>query len=519
MNSRSNGIEDLLTYRRMITPVLLQFVWGISVAGTLLVALWIANSEPAAIIPIIVIGLLGFRIIFELIILVFRINETLTDIRNMALKQTGALSPPPAWKSTSNFLVDFLTFRRMIIPMLITASPAVIGLGYLIIWIYAAVMVPNQIGGSFNRDAFIYILVFGLIGFFVMVYIWRIICEFLIVLFRINDTLSEVRNLRAHESTVTTTVRARLNDFLTFRRMISPVAIQILFWLIGLVAVLFISSTGLNFILKLLISILGLIVFRVIAEISILVFRVNGTLTDIKNLADKQTGGVASAGNSARSVSDLLKFRRLILPVILQILYWVLTGVIVVASVLTIVFADFLKHEIWNIVILGAAWDAAWPSWLSRLSQIVNVACLLLGVRFAAEVFIVAFRINETATDIKNLMAQETGADFVTTDRAKMTMKDLLSFRLMITPILLQAVYWILTFGVFVLAISLATGGGMFGIEVAGGPVVRTLTGVAVVGFGLPAVRVVSEMLLIAFMFNATLTDIRTLSARQTGAL
>ncbi len=73
-------------------------------------------------------------------------------------------------------------------------------------------------------------------------------------------------------------------DFLTFRRMITPFVVQILFWL----AVIACITLGIANILNQLIFqgvitlLVGPLLARIICEYIIVFFRINNTLTDIK---------------------------------------------------------------------------------------------------------------------------------------------------------------------------------------------------------------------------------------------
>ncbi len=73
-------------------------------------------------------------------------------------------------------------------------------------------------------------------------------------------------------------------DFLVFRRMIVPLIIQVIFWL-GIGACLVIGIVGLaqGAIEALLVLVLGPLVVRIYCELLIIFFRMNETLTDIKN--------------------------------------------------------------------------------------------------------------------------------------------------------------------------------------------------------------------------------------------
>lgn len=80
---------------------------------------------------------------------------------------------------------------------------------------------------------------------------------------------------------------------------------------------------------------------------------------------------------------DFIFFRRMLTPVLIQILFW--AGIIfcIVAGFVDI----FSKHSAWNgikILILGP-----------------------IAIRMACEVFILFFCINETLTDIKNTITKE----------------------------------------------------------------------------------------------------------------
>jgi hypothetical protein len=85
-----------------------------------------------------------------------------------------------------------------------------------------------------------------------------------------------------------------MKDFLVFRRMATPILIQVLYWIatvivivVGLVMIIggpFISTDPPTVIyLGLLILLLGPLVVRIYAELSLVLFRMNETLTEIKD--------------------------------------------------------------------------------------------------------------------------------------------------------------------------------------------------------------------------------------------
>ena len=83
------------------------------------------------------------------------------------------------------------------------------------------------------------------------------------------------------------------------------------------------------------------------------------------------------------SIKDLLSFRRMLAPVIIQVLFWVLTIFMVVVAFWAMAHQGF--------------WRGFWVLVLGPVS-----------VRIIAEIIILLFRINETITEIKNLFAGKT---------------------------------------------------------------------------------------------------------------
>jgi hypothetical protein len=94
--------------------------------------------------------------------------------------------------------------------------------------------------------------------------------------------------------------RGGLIEFLTFRRMVIPIIIQVIFWLMVLAVVLVGMAAGISLmnqrgngpligIAAILFGIpLYILLVRMYCELIIVVFRINDTLTDIKNLLGKR---------------------------------------------------------------------------------------------------------------------------------------------------------------------------------------------------------------------------------------
>jgi len=85
--SPPSGFGEILTFRRMITPTIIQIIFWLGVVGCLISALGMMVSLPMGmgVIPgllILVFGTLGVRIWCELIILAFRIYDVLNEIKD-----------------------------------------------------------------------------------------------------------------------------------------------------------------------------------------------------------------------------------------------------------------------------------------------------------------------------------------------------------------------------------------------------------------------------------------------------
>ena len=84
-------MEDFLKFRKMITPVIIQVLFWVGVAGTVIAALVMMATSFSSSgggaqflggLVMLVLGPVVVRIYCELLILFFRMNETLTDIKN-----------------------------------------------------------------------------------------------------------------------------------------------------------------------------------------------------------------------------------------------------------------------------------------------------------------------------------------------------------------------------------------------------------------------------------------------------
>ncbi len=94
-------MQDFLAFRRMMTPVIIQVVFWIGVIACIVGGVdTILKSGDSSIkmssgLATLILGPIAVRIFCELLILFFRMNETLTDIRNMIEIQGNFAKPAP----------------------------------------------------------------------------------------------------------------------------------------------------------------------------------------------------------------------------------------------------------------------------------------------------------------------------------------------------------------------------------------------------------------------------------------
>lgn len=83
-----NGLVDVLRFRRMIAPYILEILFWGGIAGTLYGSWWLFSHGHWAWWAALVFGVLVTRVIFEFALLAFRSYDRLVEIRD-ALKPAG----------------------------------------------------------------------------------------------------------------------------------------------------------------------------------------------------------------------------------------------------------------------------------------------------------------------------------------------------------------------------------------------------------------------------------------------
>ncbi|MFZ2088646.1 MAG: DUF4282 domain-containing protein [Desulfobaccales bacterium] len=101
-------MSDFFSFRTMITPVIIQILFWVGVALCIIIGIgymlvgpgYYGNSATVYGLLILVFGPLAVRIYCEILIIFFRINETLTEIKHTLDERRTAppapVQPPPA---------------------------------------------------------------------------------------------------------------------------------------------------------------------------------------------------------------------------------------------------------------------------------------------------------------------------------------------------------------------------------------------------------------------------------------
>lgn len=83
-------MSDFWAFRKMITPVIIEILFWVGVivciiAGFILIGVGLKTNETQSVLSgvlLIILGPLGVRVYCEILIVFFRINETLTEIKH-----------------------------------------------------------------------------------------------------------------------------------------------------------------------------------------------------------------------------------------------------------------------------------------------------------------------------------------------------------------------------------------------------------------------------------------------------
>jgi hypothetical protein len=81
-------MKDFLAFRTMVTPVIIQIVFWVGVASCVIAGIFLLAAGKVQGLLVILLGPLAVRIYCEILIIFFRINETLSEIKEQLERRT-----------------------------------------------------------------------------------------------------------------------------------------------------------------------------------------------------------------------------------------------------------------------------------------------------------------------------------------------------------------------------------------------------------------------------------------------
>jgi uncharacterized membrane protein len=85
--SGGDAMSDFLAFRKMITTLIIRIIFWLGVIAAVIAGLGMLVDGRSGGLALLILGPLAVRIYCELLIVIFRINETLTEIKNLLEKR------------------------------------------------------------------------------------------------------------------------------------------------------------------------------------------------------------------------------------------------------------------------------------------------------------------------------------------------------------------------------------------------------------------------------------------------
>jgi len=400
--ARGRKLVDVLTLRSCIFVYLLIAVW---LLGSLLIAVAPVpglRGAPAGVLVGVAFlrlaAMFAWRLICEALAVLFRISETLSDSER-------AEGFAAEWS-----FGKFMALRFMLTPWLVR----IIWFAGVPVIAVATLVRPFGLAAFIGPLAGVALCVGGILGL-------RLTCELAIVIQRIFESSDGLRD-HVREQYAEGEARADLLPAgpLFFRMMIAP-GIIVASWLLGglviiaspVVAVMMgYPPRGLP--VAVLLVLLALLVQRVMAEQSIVVFRIYQSLGQAAAMVEDAADYEARPAGSP--FSDFVVFRWMLTPVLIQI-DWVIGVILFVGGIGVAAAAGFgMANQLAQALgdnIGGGASRVAFA-----LLAVIALTILLIQFRLGCEFTIVWFSINKVLTTLRRALRSLTGGMGKGKDRA-----------------------------------------------------------------------------------------------------
>jgi len=80
---KESGVKEFLSFHTMLTPIIIQIIFWVGVAGCVIAGIIMITVGKAQGLLIILLGPVAVRLYCEILIIFFRINDTLAEIKEV----------------------------------------------------------------------------------------------------------------------------------------------------------------------------------------------------------------------------------------------------------------------------------------------------------------------------------------------------------------------------------------------------------------------------------------------------
>lgn len=93
---KESNFKEFLSFHTMLTPIIIQILFWVGVAATVIAGVILIAAGKVQGILVIILGPIVVRVYCEILIIFFRINDTLEEIKEILEKGRSTLPTPPA---------------------------------------------------------------------------------------------------------------------------------------------------------------------------------------------------------------------------------------------------------------------------------------------------------------------------------------------------------------------------------------------------------------------------------------
>ena len=404
-------VRGFLSFRIQITQHVMAAVWVLGSVAIILAAVHRASveggsadaqggSDPVWDVLAVLASLVAWRLFCEALVLPFPICNSLGDMARSLGMQPGRAGAPK--RDPARAVLDVLLIRSLIFVFLVQVG-----------WVVGSVWIalgaePDALFRWLTDHPALQTLcrVAG-------VFVWRLVCEVAVAWYRASETLSELRRGEGFSA-----AKWSVGGFLTLRCMLVPWLVRIV-WFAGLAGLGYVAITGPSAMPKgipagwaIVVLPLGVLVLRMACESAIVLFTLHEGAHALEQHASRTLPGSWGAGLALPPGPRW--FRRMITPGLI-VFSWIL-GLPILAVWLAVAspLAGMLLHP---------------------LVVFVGTLGILAAHRATHEVQVIFFRVNEAFGRTAVAVGAGSGVE---PSRASCRLGDILMFRAMLLPILIQ---------------------------------------------------------------------------------